>query len=283
MHATFTLSTAATRTLGASATLLATLSIAASTAAAQHNHDRPHLHVSDRWKECSFQLDASLTQSAWRQFTREAGVVAYFRPLADARPMGRGNFEVSVHQWQVGIDDHDAAWNDTFVHPDSTHWLFEGSGLKFPGLMVRAGITDRTDAGFYITKNPNANYGFVGGQVQQSIAPATWGNWSAAARASFMMLYGPEDLDHSVYGLDLVASRTFPVFSGRVTLSPYAGVSATMSRSHEKSAVVDLDDETSAGAQGMIGTAARIYNATVSVEYAVAAVPALSFKIGVGR
>ena len=46
--------------------------------------------------------------------------------------MGRGKFEVSVLQWQTDIDDHDAAWNDTFVHPDSVHWLFEGSGPQVP-------------------------------------------------------------------------------------------------------------------------------------------------------
>lgn len=263
---------------------VAALASTARTAAAQHDHaGHPHLNISDRWKECSIQLSPGLTQSAWRQFTREAGVVAYFRPLADARPMGRGNFEVSLHQWETGIDDHDDAWNNTFVHPDSTHYLFEGNGLKFPGLMVRGGLTDRTDAGIYFTKNPNANYGFIGAQVQQSLAPDTWDNWNAAARVSFVTLYGPEDVDHTVYGVDLVASRQFPVFSGRAVISPYAGVSATLARSKEKSAVVQLDDESVAGTQGMVGAAARIYNATVSVEYAVATVPSLSLKIGVGR
>src|SRR5947209_19837513 len=84
------------------------------------------LHVNPRWKECSFQLDPSLTQSAWHQFAREAGLVTYFRSLTDAEPMGRGRVELSLLQWQTGIHDSDAAWNDTFVHPDSTHWLFEG-------------------------------------------------------------------------------------------------------------------------------------------------------------
>lgn len=57
------------------------------TAAAQ---SRPTLHVNPRWKQCSFQLDSSLTQGAWHQFTEEAGLVVYFRPLTDARPMGKG-------------------------------------------------------------------------------------------------------------------------------------------------------------------------------------------------
>ena len=126
------------------------------TPAAAQEHGRPHLHGNGRWDECSIQLSPTLTQRAWRQFTQEAGLVAYFRPLADAEPLGRGRFEVSVVQWETAIDDGDDAWNDTFVHPDSTHYLFEGSGLKFPGLMARAGVSAGTDVGLYVTKNPNA-------------------------------------------------------------------------------------------------------------------------------
>ena len=110
------------RSLNAAAVALAMALIQTPVAAQTHDHDgHPHLHVNPRWKECSFQLDPALTQTAWRQFTGEAGLVAYFRPLSDARPMDKGRFELSVLQWETGIDDHDAAWNDTFVHPDSAH------------------------------------------------------------------------------------------------------------------------------------------------------------------
>src|SRR5215207_2519060 len=152
------------RMIVTTALALAAIALVQTPAAAQSG--RPRLHINPRWKECSFQLDPSVTQSAWHQFTEEAGLVAYFRPLSDARPMGKWKFEVSMLQWQTGIDDTDAAWNDTFVHPDSTHWLFEGSGLTFPGLMLRAGVTGSTDMGLYLTKNFRANYGFYGAQLQ---------------------------------------------------------------------------------------------------------------------
>ena len=38
------------------------------------------------------------------------------------------------------IDDEKDAWNDTFSHPDSTHYLTDGDALMIPGLMVRAGV-----------------------------------------------------------------------------------------------------------------------------------------------
>lgn len=247
-----------------------------------HTHAGPTLHVNPRWKECSLQLDPSLTQSAWRQFTQEAGLVAYFRPLSDARPMGRGKFEVSVVQWKTGIDDSEAAWNDTFVHPDDEHWLFEGDGLEFPGLMLRAGVAGSTDVGIYLTKSPGANYGFYGGQLQRSLLEGTTGSWAASARVSFVKMYGPADLDFTVYGADLLASRTMSL-TRWVALSPYAGVSTYLSSSHEKTTAVDLDDERVLGAQGMVGAALELSKARFAVEYNVARVSTFSLKVGIGR
>jgi hypothetical protein len=268
-------------------TILTTAAAALATALVQtpaiaQSHNHPHLHVNPRWDECSFQLDPSLTQAAWHQFTREAGLVVYFRSLSDARPMGRGNFEVSVLQWQTGIDDRDAAWNDTFVHPDSTHWLYEGSGLKFPGVMARAGVGARTDVGVYITKNPNANYGFYGAQLQRNVTSGTTRSWDASARASFVSMYGPEDLSFTVYGVDLVASRKMTL-TRWAALSPYAGLSTYLASSHEQTAAVNLEDERVLGAQASVGAVLQLSKARLAAEYNFASVPSISLKLGFGR
>lgn len=271
-----------------SAVLALAVSLTPTPGAAQAHYHGPspgnglQLHVSDRWKECSIQLHSSLTQEAWRQFTQEAGLVAYFRPLADARPMGKGKFELSVLQYETRIDDADAAWNDTFVHPDSTHWLFEGSGLKFPGLMVRAGVTNTTDVGVYFTKNPNANYGFIGGQVQRNFMGGREGEWAAATRLSFTSLFGPEDVDFSVMGWDVLASRKVALNTW-ASISPYAGISSYLTMSREKSAVVDLDNEYVGGSQTMVGAVLELSGARLAVEYSAARVNSLSMKVGIGR
>lgn len=257
---------------------IATLVALPATGGAQHA-GHPTLHLNTRWKECSIQLSSSLTQAAWRQFTREAGLVTYFRPVTDARPMGAGNWEVSLLQWDTAIDDHDAAWNDTFVHPDSTHWLTDGTGLKFPGLTVRRGITDRVDVGGYVTQSPNANYGFYGAQVQVALGPIASSEWTTAARMSFTSMFGPSDLDFTIVGADLVASRTYD--TRWIAISPYAGVSAHLSASHEKSDVVSLSDERVLGAQAMAGVVAQFSIARVGVEYNAASVRSLSIKVGV--
>lgn len=239
-----------------------------------------HLHVNPRWEECSFQLDPSLTQAAWKEFTKEAGLVAYFRPLTDAKPLGPLHFEVALLQWQTKFDDTKPAWNDTFVHPDSTHWLKESDRLPFPGFTARMGITEKMDVGVYITKSPGANYGFYGGQVQYNFLNDPEKKWSASGRVSFTSMYGPEDLKLSVYGIDGLVSREFPLFARWASVAPYVGISQYLSWSRETSAVVDLDDERAVGGQAMVGAVLKLSAARIGIEYNIARVNTVSFKIG---
>ncbi|HKA57343.1 MAG TPA: hypothetical protein VKD28_01915 [Gemmatimonadales bacterium] len=239
------------------------------------------LHVNSRWKQCAIQLDPSLSQSAWHQFTQDVGVVGYFRPLTDARPLGTGNFEVSLLQWGTKVDETTSAWNDTFVHPDSMHWLTDGGSLAIPGLLVRAGISDRIDAGAYFTKNVQSNYGLWGGQVQYNLFRDAKKKFAGSARLSMVSVYGPDDVDVMIYGLDLMTSGTYPV-GKRISVSPYAGVSTILSTAHEKSPAVDLADERTVGAMGTIGAVAQYSVARLAVEYNVATVNALSFRLGFG-
>jgi hypothetical protein len=250
-----------------------------------HDHDNDHdgvqLHVNSRWKECSFQLDPSLTQDAWHQFTGEAALVAYFRPLTDAKPLGAWHFEVAVLQWGTAIDDHDAAWNDTFVHPDSAHWLTESPRLSFPGLTARIGITDKIDLGFYFTKNINANYGFWGAQLQYNFLNNPETKWSASGRLNYSSLYGPEDLKLAVYGLDALVSKEFGIHSDWISVSPYIGASTFLASSHETTERVQLHDENVVSAQVMVGAVLNVSAARVGVEYNLAKVSTVSLKLGV--
>lgn len=252
---------------------------AAGTSSAQHQH--VDLHVNPRWSQCSFQLDPSLTQEQWREFTKEAGLVAYFRPLTDARPMGKWKFEIAMLQWSTAIDDSQPQWNNTFVHPDSAHWLKEGPRLPIPGLTARIGITDKMDLAVYWTKSPGANYGFWGGQLQYSLFNNVEKNWSVATRANFVSIYGPDDLKFQIYGLDVLASREYKVYSTWASIAPYVGLSTYLTHAHETSAVVDLKDENVVGIQGMMGAVAKLSVARIGAEYNFAKVSTLSMKVGV--
>lgn len=235
------------------------------------------LHTNDRWDQCAIVLDPSLTQEAWHQFIAEIGQVVYFRPLASAKPMGRGRFEIALLDWSTKIDDADPAWNDTFSHPHPTHWLFDGSALPMPGLMARAGVTDRLDAGAYFTQNTGANYGFVGGQLQYGLVDDAERNLAVAGRVSTVWLFGPGDMTASLYGADLEVSRDVWL------LSPYAVVSGFLSRGHERTSKVALNDEDVLGAQATVGVAASIRALRLGAEYSLGRVAAYSFKIAFGH
>lgn len=232
------------------------------------------LHTNDQWSNCSFVLDPSLTQEAWHKFTREAGLVVYYRPMASAKPMGEGNIELVITNTSTPIDDSDPAWNDTFSHPDSVHWLFEGDVLGFPGMAVRAGITDKIDGGLYFTKNPGTNYGFYGAQLQYSLINNLENGLAAAVRASFVQLFGPEDLNQGVYGLDLLVSRDINRFS------PYAGISTYLARAQATTSKVNLDDENIIGMQGMIGVTTNVAFLRIGAEMNFAEVNTSSLLLG---
>lgn len=249
---------------------------------AQHHHQEPTLHVNPKWRECSFQIDPALTQEAWHEFTKEAGLVAYFRPLTDAKPMGAGHFEISLLQWQTAFDDAKPAWNDTFVHPDSAHWLKETSRLAFPGLTGRVGITDRLDVAFYFTKNPGANYGFYGGQLQYNLVNDLERKWSSSIRTGFSSIFGPEDLRLNTYGVDALVSKEFRIYSNWASISPYAGVSTYLASSRETTEAVDLHNEQVIGGQAMVGAVLKLSVARIGVEYNFAKLSTFSFKVGVG-
>jgi hypothetical protein len=257
--------------------LLALIAISQLGHAQDHNHTT--LHVGPKWEECSFQLDPALTQDAWQEFAKEAGLVAYFRPLNDAKPMGAGHFEISILQWQTALDDTKPAWNDTFIHPDSAHWLKETSRLAFPGLAGRIGITNKLDLGVYFTKNPGANYGFVAGQLQYNVLNRA--RWSASARGTYSALYGPKDLRLNTYGADALVSREFRLISNWASIAPYAGVSAYLTSARETTEAVQLHDELVGGTQFMVGTVVKLSVIRIGVEYNFARLSTLSFKVGV--
>ncbi|HUS61737.1 MAG TPA: hypothetical protein VMY34_06040, partial [Acidimicrobiales bacterium] len=126
-----------------------------------------------------------------------------------------------------------------------------------------------------------ANYGFYAAQVQHALVNNPARAWAAAARLSFVSMYGPDDLDLRVYGADLVASRKFAL-TRWAAVSPYVGGSTYLSSSHEKTTAVDLHDEHVLGAQAMVGATLQVSRARLGVEYNAAKVNSFSIKVGIG-
>jgi len=243
---------------------------------AQHTH----LHLNPKWEQCSFQLDSSLTQSAFNQFSKEAGLVVYHRPLMDAKPLGKGHFDLSIVQTKTRIDEDKEAWNDTFVHPDSTHWLIDGPALPIPGLMLRAGVTNKIDAGIFWTKSFGANYSICSGQIQYNFLNKEEKGFYSSARVSAAFIYGPKDIRFSTYGIDLIGSKSFKLYKSWLSISPYLGASSYMTRAIEKSDVVNLNAANKFGAQAFGGALLNVWAFRIAAEYNFSKVPTYSMRIG---
>ncbi|MEE9161720.1 MAG: hypothetical protein V3U35_02010 [Candidatus Neomarinimicrobiota bacterium] len=257
-------------------------------------HEGLVLHVLDRWDGCSIQLDPALTQDAWQKFTREAGLIAYFRTLSSAKPLGARKFEIIMTQGRAPIDDTDPAWNDTFVHPHSTHWLYAEVSdepdettaghadsrhtLNLPLPLVRIGITDRIDISGTFLMAPGANYGFGGVQLQYNLLNDTENNLAAAARIGAMSIVGVEDLNLTAYSIELIASKDISRFS------VYGGLGTYLMHSHETTSAVDLDDENLLGLQGMVGVNTTLFShLRIGAEMSLSALTMPVIVIGYSR
>lgn len=243
--------------------------------------ENPHLHLSPEWEECSFQLDPSLTQDFWKKFTREAGLVITQRPMISAEPLGVGKIDLSIHKWSTAIDEGDAAWNNTFVHPDSTHWLIDGPRLTIPGLTLRTGITKKMDIGIYWTTNPWANYSIAGAQLQYSFLNDTTKGWAAASRLSFTTIYGPRDLTFANYGLDFTGSKKFNLYKNWISFTPYTNLNFSLSHAHERTDAVSLSDEFIFTPQVAAGGVLALSVVRLGVEYNFSATSTFSYRVGI--
>ncbi len=122
------------------------------------------LHVNPAVEDCSIELDPSLTQGQFREFTRQLGLIASVKLLGPAEPLGTKTFDIGIEYSASPIDDSDPSWNNTFTHPDATHEL--GNTINVPRVYARIGVSDAIDAGVNFLNNSEANYGFVGGEVK---------------------------------------------------------------------------------------------------------------------
>jgi hypothetical protein len=230
------------------------------------------LHVNHDIKSCSIELDPSLTQSQFHKFTREAAQVFTFKLMSPAEPLGAKKFQVGLDYSITSINDADPAWNNTFSHPHDTHYL--GDQLAFPKLFARVGVTDRVDVGFYYTKNPDANYGFMGGEIKYALFAKSKKPVAMAIRTSYATLLGVEDLNYHLWGVDLSASKKI----GRLT--PYLGIGANLARAIETTSKVNLHNETVLTPRGIMGAQLSLSFFSLTAEMDVAAVSTFSLRTG---
>jgi hypothetical protein len=131
---------------------------------------------------------------------------------------------------------------------------------------------------FFFSATPDANYAFMGGQLQYSLLNDLEKNLAVAVRASAGWITKVEDFNLSTYSVDVVASKDISMFSG------YTGLSAYLVRSHETTSAVKLDNENVFSLQGNIGVTALFFShLKIAAQLTVGALTFPSIVIGFSR
>lgn len=236
-------------------------------------HEGPPLHVDPSLKDCSVQFAPELSQAAFGRFTREFGSVSAFKQAAPPTTLGRWGVAIDLEQIWFHVEEHAAAWNDTFAHPNDHHDL--GSDLGFPKLRARVGITDRLDVGAFFTKQPTANYGWLGfeakyGLLKQDEAMPI----SLALRAAYTKTLFVSDMDMHALSTDVTAGRTlWSVFT------PYLGLGNDLVLARETSHAVNLNTEWQAVPHLIGGFEVRYWHVALGAEGHLATLPSFQMQL----
>lgn len=220
----------------------------------------PDLHVDPRVTDCEVRFASELTQEAFHRFVSEFGSVSAFKQMGPPSTLGRRGFLFGVEYMSFRVEDRSDAWNDTFVHPDSTHEL--GSDHAFPKLKLQVGITDHTDLSLFFTENPNSNYGWIGLDVRHAMLRQGPGMpVTVALRGAYTKTLFVSDMDMHALSMDVSAGR---LLWERVT--PYVGGGADWIVARETSSAVDLETEWVDEWHAMAGFQVMFWHMALGVE-----------------
>lgn len=235
----------------------------------------PTLHVDPTLKECSVEFAPNLTQSAYRRFVREFGSVsAYKQQQSGPGTLGRGRLAISFEMMDFSVDQNASAWNDTFAHPNDHHPL--GEKHNFPMFEVRAGLTDKLDLGAFYTRNPEANYGWLGLDAKYAMLNEAAGSpVSMAVRAAYTKTLYVTDMDMHAATADVSVGRKFGL------LRPYVGLGADGVYARETSSAVNLGNEFSVVPHAFGGVDMTLWNrVSVGAEYTRGVIASTHIQVG---
>ena len=247
--------------------------VAAAPLPAQSGH--PALHVDPGVGDCSVQFASTLTQGAFHRFAREFGSVSAFKQVAPASTLGKGRVLLGIEMISFPVDQWSDAWNDTFAHPNADHPL--GARQSFPKVKLRVGATDAVDVGAFYTRNPEANYGWVGIDGKYRVL-AAHGRVpvSLAVRGAYTKTLYVHDMDMHALTADVTVDRLL----WRV-VRPYAGLGADGVFVRERSHVVALDDETIIAPHVLGGVDVILWRRlSLAAEFTLGARPSAQVQVG---
>jgi hypothetical protein len=161
-----------------------------------------------------------MTQSTFRDFSKELGVALAYKPGAPAEPLGITGFDVGLEVSAVSISER--AWKNALEDKDVPSYLF------IPKIKAKKGLPFDIDIGAFYSQLPNTNVKLYGGEIKYSILEGTATTPALAIRGSYTQLSGVSELDFKTYGLDASISK------GILMITPYGGIGVNRFESSPK-------------------------------------------------
>lgn len=253
--------------------LSALLSVPSTVQADVPAEDDPVLHVDHSVDDCEVRFAPELTQASYRRFTREFGSASAFKQMGPPDVIGTKGVSIGIEYMAFSVDEKSDAWNDTFTHPDSTHWL--GSEKRFPKLKLRVGVGGDTDVGAYYTMNPMSNYGWIGFDVKHALLRQRDGMpLTIAVRGAYTKTLFVDDMDMHALSADVSIGRTL-----RYRITPYVGVGADTVLARETSPMVELDTEYATVGHAFAGFEVAFRHLSVGAEAHYATIPSAQAQV----
>jgi len=208
------------------------------------------LNVDEGLETCDIRFSADLTQDDFARFTREIGDIVVHKS-SGADVLQPGDVELGLAYSTSPIDQHAAAWNETFHHPHADHPL--GDAIALPMIWGRVGLGREADLGAYFTGNPDASYRLAGLGLKRSLLRAASSAPDLAVSVDWGLLFGPDDTTVHALGADLHASRGWRRVTG------HAAAGLTWAHGVERSPLVELRAEDRFTPHASVGLSPRLW------------------------
>jgi hypothetical protein len=154
-----------------------------------------------------------ISQSAFRDLSREAGAAISYKNVAPAAPLGITGFDAGVEAEAIDIRSNSSYWRAAFNNDAPSY-------LVIPKIRVRKGFPFGIDAGAMFSYVPDSNIKLYGFELSKAILDGSMATPAFGIRGTYTRLAGVNDLDLQTAGIDATLSK------GILMLTPYAGAGA---------------------------------------------------------
>jgi hypothetical protein len=206
---------------------------------------------------------AGLSQSDFKDLSKEAGAAFGYRNLAPAAPLGLFGFDIGAEISAMSIDTKSSYWNEAFNGNAPSY-------IGIPLVRARVGLPFGIDVGAMYSSVPKTNANLYGVELSKAILDGTLATPAIGIRGTYTKLDGLNDLDLQTYGVDASISKGFPF------LTPYGGAGMLWIDSKAQGTLKTLSPSlTSENISvprvfaGCVLTLIPFFDITVEAEYAV--------------